>query len=73
MLDSSIGIASPVPFQIDTRVAPVVGRNGPSKKKKKRKKAPLATPDVTMGTSAEKKQGVYDIWGSKSNNLSDSK
>merc|ERR1712176_1374663 len=50
-------------LQIDTRVAPVVGRVGPSKKKKKKKKQ----QDVSMVTaplSDNRKSGcVYDIWG----------
>jgi hypothetical protein len=52
-------------FQIDTRVAPVIGRVGPSKKKKKKKKA-LSHQNVSMETtvlSANKKTGLYDIWG----------
>jgi len=52
-------------LQIDTRVAPVVGRVGPSKKKKKKRKA-LSHQNVSMETtvlSANKKTGLYDIWG----------
>ncbi|KAL5272281.1 hypothetical protein ACHWQZ_G000487 [Mnemiopsis leidyi] len=53
-------------LQIDTRVAPVVGRLGPSKRKKKKKKS-QPQPDVAMTTesmSANRKTGsVYDIWG----------
>lgn len=48
-------------LQIDTRVAPVVGRLGPSKKKKKKK----PQQDVSMVTNSDNKKSgcVYDIWG----------
>jgi len=56
-------------LQIDTRVAPVVGRVGPSKKKKKKKK-PLSQQDISMVTdSTNSKSGsVYDIWGAGKDN-----
>ena len=52
-------------LQIDTRVAPVVGRVGPRKKKKKKKPAPQ--PDVTMVTGSANRKNGYDIWGTGSN------
>ena len=52
-------------FQIDTRVAPVVGRVGPSKRKKKKKKSPQDVAMTTESVTANRKTGsVYDIWGS---------
>ena len=55
-----INLFDRISIQIDTRVAPVVGRLGPSKKKKKKPQQ-----DVSMVTnSGNKKSGcVYDIWG----------
>jgi len=51
-------------LQIDTRVAPVVGRVGPSKKKKKKKKKQQDVSMVTAPLSDNRKSGcVYDIWG----------
>ena len=55
--------------QIDTRVAPVVGRVGPRKKKKKKKPAPQSDVAMVAGSlSANRKSGsVYDIWGTGNN------
>lgn len=53
-------------LQIDTRVAPVVGRIGPAKRKKKKKKKTLSQQDISMVTASlptNRKSGpVYDIW-----------